>query len=42
MFPVLLAEEDCSIRRGQLSKTRDLPLHDRKTDHNSLLSMAFN
>ena len=21
MFPVLLAEEDCSIRRGQLSKT---------------------
>ena len=24
MFPVLLAEEDCSIKRGQLSKTRDL------------------
>ena len=26
MFPVLLAEEDCSIRKRQLSKTRDLPL----------------
>ena len=25
MFPVLLAEEDCSIRHGQLSKTHDLP-----------------
>ena len=25
MFSILLAEEDCSIRRGQLLKTRDLP-----------------
>ena len=25
MFPVLLAEEDCSIKRGQPSITRDLP-----------------
>ena len=25
MFPVLLAEEDCSIGKGQLSKRRDLP-----------------
>ena len=26
MFPVLLAEEDCSIKRGQPSITRDLPM----------------